>query len=350
MDTYYKITDEFPSTTGVYGIRFLNSENDKVYIGSASKAGSKRIYENGFHHRWDRHLSKLRLQKHHSPKLQNAYNKYGEENLVFFIIEECFPEVCVGREQFYIDEFKSFDYGYNCRPNAVSFLGFKHSEKSKLKMSLSKKTERDKIASQIIEMYKSGLTYRQIDLEIGIGRRRIKNILQENGFTDIRNRSDYVKIRVYQYDKNGNFIKIYESACHAEVESDGLFKESGVRRTARGEQITTHGYYFSYENISKEECYETIKRLKEIQSNHLSQIKKNSITPEERQRLSEINKNNNNRCKYRNVKQLDMDGNLIKIWEHIQAIKEEMGFKNTLAVARVLRKERKSYKNFRWEI
>jgi hypothetical protein len=54
--------------TGVYQI--INLTNGKRYIGSAA---NKR----GFDQRWSIHRTLLFQGKHHSSKLQNAWNKYG---------------------------------------------------------------------------------------------------------------------------------------------------------------------------------------------------------------------------------------------------------------------------------
>lgn len=58
--------------------------------------------------RWWVHLSKLKQGIHHSIKLQRHYNKYGIDDLVFIIIEPCFPEFLIIREQFYLDQFKPY--------------------------------------------------------------------------------------------------------------------------------------------------------------------------------------------------------------------------------------------------
>jgi len=64
-----------------------------------------------------------------------VYNKYGE---VFeaYIIEECSIEILLEREQYYIDTYKPY---YNISPSVNSTTGYKHTEESKEKMSISKK-------------------------------------------------------------------------------------------------------------------------------------------------------------------------------------------------------------------
>lgn len=60
---------------GIYKI--LNTETDHFYIGSAVDLGRRKT----------RHFSELRNQKHNNPRLQAAWNKYGEEKFVFLVLE-----------------------------------------------------------------------------------------------------------------------------------------------------------------------------------------------------------------------------------------------------------------------
>lgn len=59
------------------GIYRIDGPKNKVYIGSTTN----------FKARWYLHKWKLRRNEHHSPKLQNAWNKYGEDAFKFSIIE-----------------------------------------------------------------------------------------------------------------------------------------------------------------------------------------------------------------------------------------------------------------------
>ena len=81
---------------GVYKITCLS--NGKFYIGS-----SKNIFK-----RWDNHRWSLRHNKHNNKYLQNAWNKYGENDFIFEILEFCVPDKQFILEQKYLDELKSF--------------------------------------------------------------------------------------------------------------------------------------------------------------------------------------------------------------------------------------------------
>ena len=120
--------------TGVYQIR--NLINGKLYIGSAAQ-------DRGLTKRWINHTTKLRTNKHHNRHLQKAWNKYGADTFWFEILEECKPEQCIEREQYYLDTLLFADcddnrfrqLGYNICRVADSCFGIKRSEETRAKMS-----------------------------------------------------------------------------------------------------------------------------------------------------------------------------------------------------------------------
>lgn len=112
--------------SGIYSI--TNTINGKVYIGSASNI---RL-------RWNFHRSLLGRGKHHSKKLQNSWNKYGDDYFEFKVLLECSVENLLLYEQRAIDSFcAAGELGYNVLPTAGSNYGFKASEDTKKKMSAS---------------------------------------------------------------------------------------------------------------------------------------------------------------------------------------------------------------------
>ena len=89
---------------GIYKI--TNILNGKFYIGS-SKNLVKRFYE---------HKLFLRNNTHTNTHLQNAWNKYGEENFKFEIIEVLeYEEDLLRVEQYYLDFLEPYnsEIGYN---------------------------------------------------------------------------------------------------------------------------------------------------------------------------------------------------------------------------------------------
>lgn len=109
--------------SGIYQIR--NLVNSRVYVGSAVNLANRR----------KEHLSNLRRGKHHSPKLQNAWLKYGEDAFVFEVLEvvDC-RETLLEAEQRHIDALSAVKCGYNVSPTAGSTLGRKLSDETRAKM------------------------------------------------------------------------------------------------------------------------------------------------------------------------------------------------------------------------
>lgn len=105
--------------SGIY--KFTNSVNGKVYVGSSVNLKQRLAV----------HKSTLRSNTHDSSYLQRAYNKYGENNFTFEIIEYCNESIIVEREQHWIDETKCYErsMGYNRRRNAENNLGMEYAEK-----------------------------------------------------------------------------------------------------------------------------------------------------------------------------------------------------------------------------
>ncbi len=109
---------------GVYSI--TNTINNKKYIGK-----SDNIYV-----RWDEHRKELNKGVHHNKHLQRAWNKYGENNFIFEIIEKCKnDELAYQREQYWVNYYDSFKNGYNMNEGGTGGLGYTHTEENIQKMS-----------------------------------------------------------------------------------------------------------------------------------------------------------------------------------------------------------------------
>ena len=137
-------------SSGIYTI--TNITNNKIYVGSA---------ENNFEIRKNKHFKDLKNNKHPNPHLQSSYNKYGEKNFIFEILEEQPKELCKYIETYWINilDTKNPFRGYNIndpiknnkgRKMSLEFrekrrllnLGRKASPETKVKMSLAHKGKR----------------------------------------------------------------------------------------------------------------------------------------------------------------------------------------------------------------
>lgn len=107
----------YKKVTGIYKIE-STVKPERIYIGSAVT----------IFNRFAMHKLNLRQNKHHSVKLQNHVNKYGIEDLVFEILEECEKDKLLEREQYYLDTLNPY---FNICKVARSCLGIKHTEEFK---------------------------------------------------------------------------------------------------------------------------------------------------------------------------------------------------------------------------
>ena len=80
---------------------FKNLTNGKIYVGQTNKP-KKRLWE---------HFQAA--EKGHDSLLCYAIRKYGKENFVFEVIEDCEDSLANEREKYWISQFDSFENGYN---------------------------------------------------------------------------------------------------------------------------------------------------------------------------------------------------------------------------------------------
>ena len=106
---------------GIYQIQ-SKIKPERIYIGSTVD----------FVHRRNQHLTDLRRGKHGNAKIVRHCNKYGASDLVFTLIEPCFPEFLIPREQYYLDTLKPY---FNTRTIADSCRGIPCSEEKKQKLN-----------------------------------------------------------------------------------------------------------------------------------------------------------------------------------------------------------------------
>lgn len=83
---------QHPLSAAIYQIK--NLQNGRVYVGSSGNLKK----------RWKEHKNDLKNGAHHSQKLQNAWNKYGEDSFEFSILEAVFDKAkLLEQEQYWID-------------------------------------------------------------------------------------------------------------------------------------------------------------------------------------------------------------------------------------------------------
>lgn len=131
--------------SGVYKI--TNKINNKFYIGSSNDIINTR---------WKWHKSCLKNNTHTNIHLQRAYNKYGNENFIYEIIEETLD--AKNKEQYYIDLLKPYIYGYNIAKD-VNFPTKNYKFNKKTKKIMRKKRiewwENDENRKNILDVFKT---------------------------------------------------------------------------------------------------------------------------------------------------------------------------------------------------
>ena len=115
---------EIPAIAGIYKI--INTINAKFYIGSSNNV-RKRCMD---------HFRELRKFEHYNMKLQNSWNKYGEDYFEFELVESCHVADLLIREQHHLDTQKP---AFNINPCANGGNGSKRTEEQIKSLSVRMK-------------------------------------------------------------------------------------------------------------------------------------------------------------------------------------------------------------------
>lgn len=200
--------------------KITNEISCDFYIGSAVSFKNRK---------WD-HISSLRKNKHKNQFIQNSWNKYGEDAFIFEILEVVDKkENLIIREQYWMDKLLPT---FNLAKIAGSPLGVKHSEKSRMNMSLAHigltEEERGHKKDCICPICspqsgENNHNYgRKVSSETKIKiSKKIKLYYMNGGINPNQGKSPSIKIRkqiakklsipIIQYDLNNNYIKEWES-------------------------------------------------------------------------------------------------------------------------------------------
>jgi group I intron endonuclease len=136
---------------GIYKI--LNKINNKVYVGESLD----------IERRWDEHKEDLNNNKHHSKKLQLAWNKYGEESFEFLIEKDLTNDtyindfllelVLLKYEDIYIHKYNSVDEGYNCE---YTYQKVKNGERELNRIKINDKYKLNKYITIVEHRFERG--------------------------------------------------------------------------------------------------------------------------------------------------------------------------------------------------
>ena len=311
--------------SGIYAIK--NKTNNKLYIGQSQDIKN----------RWSNHKNRLNNNKHSNKKLQNSWNKYGEENFEFVILEECSQDIINDREIYWISYYNTTncENGYNLSIGGeATNKGAKWTEEQKNNASKNKKPRQIvqldlngnfidiwRSASQIARFFHTSV--RSITKCVnheGIyhtcGFIWIYKDEYEKGFNVEEYKIKHSKnfdIPIVQYDLYGNLIN--EWASDNEIDNTLKLSISTVRDCCRHKRKTYNGYIWMYK-------YD------------------NFILTDEYLRKCRIDTG------LYKIKQYDLDGNLMKVWTKEEIMNSEY---DMAAIGRCCRNISKTSYNYIWE-
>jgi group I intron endonuclease len=140
---------------GIYII--TNEINNKVYIGQVGK-GNKKNFMTRFYEHYNTLSKNKYMDKNKKPThLQCAWNKDGEENFTFDILEECTKEELNEKEKYWIAYYESDnpEFGYNKTKGGEGGIP---SEETKKKMSEAQKGHISKLkGKKLSEEHKNNI-------------------------------------------------------------------------------------------------------------------------------------------------------------------------------------------------
>ena len=99
---------------GIYKI--TNQLNNHSYIGLSTKVEE----------RWKYHQSPYNQQRESYKSLYKAFEKYGIENFIFEILEECSIQELGEKEKYYIAKYDTYKNGYNMTTGGEDNVGSAH--------------------------------------------------------------------------------------------------------------------------------------------------------------------------------------------------------------------------------
>ncbi len=213
--------------SGIYTI--TNISTGRIYIGSS----------NDILARWKHHKIKLKSSTHDNTYLQNSWNKYGEDNFKFEILEEYIKELLLAMEHYWCTVLRvhSREFGYNIKPTHPEKTNL-CSDETKTRMSAAQKLT----WNQERKDYQSSLFKGRINFW--------KKGKQTNDL--IKRRVHAVEKPVYQYSLDGKLIDEWKSA--KDVERKLGFTSDYISQNCRGIIKKFKNYIWKYkkDGITKE--------------------------------------------------------------------------------------------------
>lgn len=213
-----------------YIYKIVNLINNKIYIGKTNLTIDER---------WKAHCQDYNKPRIEKRPLYDAMKKYGIENFKIEEVEECDSAKSSEREIYWINFFNSYigfndSKGYNATKGGDGKLLYNHSE--------------------ILRLYKQGLSNKQICQKIGCCNDIINIVLKENHIkSENRVGKNFEKV-TYMFNKNKELLKTFPSVTKASeyIKSLNISKDTakGIRshiiHCCNKQRKSAYGYIWSY--------------------------------------------------------------------------------------------------------
>jgi len=208
------------------GIYKITNPNDKIYIGQSVNI-EKRLknYKN---------LNNCKKQH----LLYRSLDKYGYENHIFEIIEECNIEILNERERYWQEFYDVLNKGLNLKLTSFNDRSGVLSEKIKNKISLSRKNNKHlkEVYKKISETMKGFKHSKETCEKMSKSRKGLKY-----------NTNRTLIKTIYQYDLNMNLIKIWDS--FVDISKEYPKNKNSIWYCLINKQKTCLKFYWSYSEI-----------------------------------------------------------------------------------------------------
>lgn len=184
-----------------------NDINNKVYIGKTTLSLEERFSQ---------HCREIYRKQEKQRPLYSAMLKYGIEHFHISLVEECSSDIDSEREQYWIGYFKGYEEGYNATRGGEGTILYDY--------------------KKIESLLKKGIKTSDICENIGCCPDIVYKVAKDCGYTfdnynQLRQKMDKSKIKVNQFDLNGNFIQSFDSYADA---VRWLYEKGKIKKISSG--------------------------------------------------------------------------------------------------------------------